>query len=304
MAGISSKAAGKLENKMKYDGYELNSYFDINLCESFYRSHDPQLGRFWQIDPSPNESFSLYSAMNNNPILFNDLLGDTAKFDATTQVMVDKYTKQTTTNKNGKEVRNKNYNAAFAGMISKIDAQSTADGYNVNYSYDANAKEGATTSDGVNVNVTINDLGPSFGGGADGVLFEETKHVDQFLDGKATFEKQSNGRFKAASNIQNEVEAKQFAIDNLPISNFYRSPEGLDVPTQLGFLKKAKDYATKANFLLNGASNINVSGIDKNHNSISGNVTIPAPYPGMPSTIINPPTIFTRNDTLFGYPHR
>jgi RHS repeat-associated protein len=78
MAGINSKAAGGLENKIKYDGYELNTDFDINLYESFYRSHDPQLGRFWQLDPNPNDFESLYSAMGNNPILYNDILGDTA----------------------------------------------------------------------------------------------------------------------------------------------------------------------------------------------------------------------------------
>lgn len=61
-----------------YNSYELNTDFDINLNESYYRSHDPQIGRFWQIDPNPNEMVSLYSAMNNNPISNNDPLGDTS----------------------------------------------------------------------------------------------------------------------------------------------------------------------------------------------------------------------------------
>lgn len=77
MSGISSKAAGGLENKKKYQQYELNTDFDINLYESFYRSHDPQLGRFWQIDPRPSDYESPYAAMGNNPILNFDLLGDT-----------------------------------------------------------------------------------------------------------------------------------------------------------------------------------------------------------------------------------
>ena len=77
MAGISSKAAGKLENKKKYNSYEFNSDFDINLYESFYRSHDPQIGRFLQIDPKPNDLESPYAAMGNNPILNFDALGDT-----------------------------------------------------------------------------------------------------------------------------------------------------------------------------------------------------------------------------------
>jgi len=76
MAGICSKAAGATENKKKYQQYELNSDFDINLYESFYRSHDPQLGRFWQIDPKPNYWESPYAAMGNNPISNMDFLGD------------------------------------------------------------------------------------------------------------------------------------------------------------------------------------------------------------------------------------
>lgn len=76
MAGISSKAFGKFENKKKYNGYEFNNDFDINLYESFYRSHDSQIGRFLQIDPVSVAEESPYVAMGNNPILHFDLLGD------------------------------------------------------------------------------------------------------------------------------------------------------------------------------------------------------------------------------------
>ncbi len=75
MAGISSKAAGMVENKKKYQEYEFNTDFDINLYESFYRSHDPQLGRFLQIDPKPNDMESPYVAMGNNPTQHTDFLG-------------------------------------------------------------------------------------------------------------------------------------------------------------------------------------------------------------------------------------
>jgi RHS repeat-associated protein len=78
MAGISSKAAGKLENKFKYNGIEHNTDFDLNMYDAFYRNLDPQIGRFWQIDPEAEslEEFSPYESMYNNPICVVDPLGD------------------------------------------------------------------------------------------------------------------------------------------------------------------------------------------------------------------------------------
>ena len=78
MAGISSKAAGGMENRAKFNGIEQTTELDLNQYDAFYRNLDPQIGRFWQIDPETDnlENYSPYEAMGNNPINNVDPLGD------------------------------------------------------------------------------------------------------------------------------------------------------------------------------------------------------------------------------------
>jgi RHS repeat-associated core domain len=85
MAGISSKAfkANYSENRRKFNyGSELASeeFSDgsgLEWYETNFRSLDPQIGRWWQIDPHAEYHLSTtsYGYVLNNPLLYNDPFG-------------------------------------------------------------------------------------------------------------------------------------------------------------------------------------------------------------------------------------
>jgi RHS repeat-associated protein len=81
MAGISSnalKGMNYVENRKKYNGIEFTEDLELDIYDAFYRNLDPQIGRWNQIDPKTEkmEMWSPYASNYDNPIRFNDFLGD------------------------------------------------------------------------------------------------------------------------------------------------------------------------------------------------------------------------------------
>jgi RHS repeat-associated protein len=76
LVGIEKQ--GRPDHKFQYNGIEKQEEFSLNVNMAKFRVLDPQLGRWWQIDPIVEgfESLTPYNSNMNNPIRYDDPDGD------------------------------------------------------------------------------------------------------------------------------------------------------------------------------------------------------------------------------------
>ena len=78
MTMASLERLGSPNHPFQFNGIEKTETFGLNISHALYRSLDPTLGRWWQVDPEAEHDFSgsVYNGFYNNPLTFSDPNGD------------------------------------------------------------------------------------------------------------------------------------------------------------------------------------------------------------------------------------
>ncbi|SFF61502.1 M91 family zinc metallopeptidase [Thermoflexibacter ruber] len=79
MKGLDYVQTTSKEDKRQFNGVERNTNMNLNIIETQFRIGDTQIGRWWQVDPKPNYSESVFAMMGNNPVRYADPKGDTLR---------------------------------------------------------------------------------------------------------------------------------------------------------------------------------------------------------------------------------
>ena len=180
-------------NRYKFNRMERNEELGLDLA--FYRSYDPAIGRWLQIDPKPTYSQSPYLGMGNNPVRYSDMLGDTindlngivgdyrgqlsAQISGLSTLLSNKdfdFSSVGTTREAAMQLRGE-----LKGVVGELDAmEASTQVYNVGYNSGMAANEGGVSFDNSDNSVRI-EVGV---GSSIGVVSQEMLHGYQFESGQ------------------------------------------------------------------------------------------------------------------------
>jgi RHS repeat-associated protein len=203
------------ENKYKYNGKELQDELGLNWYDFGNRNYDASIGRFHNTDRFSEKYHSLttYGYAGNNPILFNDIQGDSIGVGIE---LFNKFRNEVNNRKNSiSNDRSSRINKALAkgktdkalslqARFARKDAQSGSDisildstlqelssleSSSQVYNLYENSSSVPTTADGITTYDTGNDAVniSSKGGFSMGVFAHELKHAYQFETGALSF---------------------------------------------------------------------------------------------------------------------
>jgi hypothetical protein len=193
------------------------------------------------------------------------------------------------------------YDTAFAKII---DSLNTSEDF-FKYIFERKSDKGIVDYHGATVEIHIIAPKKSFGTGVKGILFEETWHAKQFLDGDTYFKCTDTGWYPF-NNLWLEVEAKMFAANHVKVKEVFFArvdTSYMYVFTELGYMK---GYLTtdsqRADYLKHGGGRgIIIVRYDKS-------IALPHPEPLYPKfgydTFPNLLDGRKKNDSVFGYRRR
>jgi RHS repeat-associated protein len=287
---------------------EKNSY------TTEFRQYDPRVGRWLSIDPLTKAHESVYVAFANSPLFITDIGGaDTSFADDNTRKFVMKFVTPEL-KKNGElKKKQKYYDPEYAKKFQQL--VESEDMFNFTMRTDGNQRlAGSVSYDGVQINIVFGEGESQGGWSVAGVLFEETFHATQILDGKTYFVNVGENKWLSVVDIYDEVEAKRFAL-TAPGNNMYCSSNGISaIRTQAGMISQESDqqaaYNLSHSYTESGTKRVTIDGITT-YSKVQ--VTITAAYLLLLQTpqdnddaLINDKKVFhgekIDSDLIFGYP--
>jgi hypothetical protein len=213
---------------------------------------------------------SQYTA--NNSIMFIEINGGSIVFkNEHTAKYVASFTSKTVTKKNGRVIKNKDYNESFAEIIQKLNNSRTVYEFSDGFTATNGAEQGQISTDGEKVFVEFGTPDESYGSKSN-LLFEETFHAYQVEKKLMTINKEEKRFNMYLPLAEIEYEAKKFAADAPCSSYSYINAAGIKTRTQIGLIKYLTPNEGRR-FLTNGCTEKTFNG------STSIHIFHFAPYP-------------------------